>query len=160
MSSIALRSASGRWAADEGSPRWTWRSVLDDRPAPRARTVDARRDIRRWNGLGRSGLRLLPSRDGRSRRALSAESTADPRHPRGGRARARGRDAADAGDDRHARRPNVASATALRGDRLRLLGHSVLRLPAHHLWLARLPVRLGHSLSVAAAVVGAGARAR
>jgi len=31
--------------------------VPDDRPALRAGTVDARRDIRRWNGLGRSGLR-------------------------------------------------------------------------------------------------------
>ena len=30
-------------------------------------------------------------------------------------------------------RPNVASATGLRSDRLRLLGHSLLRLPAHHL---------------------------
>ena len=51
-------------------------------------------------------------------------------------------------------RPNVASATGLHSDCLWLLGHSVLRLPAHHLWLARVPVRLGHSLSVAAAVVG------
>ena len=35
-----------------------------------------------------------------------------------------------------------------------------LRLPAHHVWLALLPVRLGHPLSVAVAVVGAGARTR
>ena len=122
--------------------------------------MDARRDIRRWNGLGRSGLRLLPSRHGRSRRALSAGPIADPRHPRGGRARARGRDAADAGDDRHARRPNVASATGLRSDCLRLLGHSATTSSCASSLVGPPPVRLGHSLSVAAAVVGAGARAR
>ena len=73
-------------------------------------TVVDRRGIRRGNGVGRSSQRLLPSRDGRSGRTLSAEPFADPRRPRRGRARTRGRDAADAADDRHARRPILAEA--------------------------------------------------
>ena len=47
----------------------------------------------------------------------------------------------------------------LHGDCVRRVGHSVLRLPANHLRLAEVIARLGHSLSSAAAVVGAGRRA-
>ena len=60
------------------------------------------------DGVGRSGQRVLPSRDGRSHRALSGESAADSRSPGTGRARARGGDPGDAAHRRHARGTDVA----------------------------------------------------
>ena len=52
------------------------------------------------------------------------------------------------------------SATRLHGDCVRRLGHFLLRVSQDDLRLAEVAVRLGHSLPAAAAVVGAGARAR
>ena len=52
------------------------------------------------------------------------------------------------------------SAARLHGDRVRRLGHFLLRVSRSDLWLAEVAVRLGHPVPAAAAVVGAGARAR
>ena len=52
------------------------------------------------------------------------------------------------------------SAARLYGDCVRRLGHFLLRVSASDLRLAEFAVRLGHPVPAAAAVVGAGARAR
>jgi len=69
--------------------------------------MDDRRDVRRGNGWVEAACVYYFASWSIASSPISrtiAESAATS----GGRARARGRDAADAGDDRHARRPNVA----------------------------------------------------
>ena len=126
----------------------------------RARWLVGRR-VCHGNGVGRISQRVLPSLGGRSDRAVPGESPADAWSPGSGRARARGGDPRDAGLTVGMLAGRTWRARlGYTGGRVRRLGHFLLRVSANDVRLAAVAVRLGHPLSAAVAVVGAGAGAR
>ena len=102
-----------------------------DAAIPRARALAGRRGVCHRHGMGRGRQRLLPSRPGRSARSVSAEPAADASECCGQVELVR--EAATLVmllSGRHARRPDLARAGRIRSDRVRRLGHFLLRVPA------------------------------